>query len=222
MRKDQIIAKLSRLIEKRKPHNEAECGKILAKPEVATVLLPLGSSMMLIDTELRTSSGDVDLIVCATESLPGGQTCRLLYIWELKAPQHSLFRVETKGRACPTKEFYSAENQLIHYHAHIAGSEEDRKKFKIMSVNDVRIGGIIIGTSRNLVTISKGVSKDKSITLAASARDIRDRTLYRSANLKVMTWDMVIERLQQITASHSRYKKPRRVSITLGAGPDVG
>jgi len=221
MSKDQVVKELSILIEKRNHHNEIECGKLLANLEAASVLLPFGASMVLVDAELRTSAGDVDLIVCTNESIAGGQTRRRLYVWELKAPQLSLFRIETKGRASPTKEFYSAENQLLQYHAHLAGSEEDRKKYKITSADDVRIGGIIIGTSRTLVTNHQGIEKAKAIRLATSAFEIRERTLYRPSSLKLLTWNMVLSSLQAVTISHTMFKRPRKISIPLNAGPEV-
>jgi len=219
MNRNKVIKQLDRLIKDQKTHNEVECGKLLATPEAVTVLLPFCYPVTFVDAELRTSSGDVDLIICSDELQAGGQTRRLLYIWELKAPQLSLFCSETKGRASPTKEFYSAENQLIHYHAHVAGSEEDRKKFKIISANDVRIGGIVIGRSQNLVSSQKKVSEGKAKSLAGSARDIRERTLYSQTGLRIMTWDMIIERLRLITVSHRKFKEHRKITIPFNVGP---
>jgi hypothetical protein len=217
MKRDQVVEKLSILIEKRNVHNEIECGKILRNHEAASVLLPRGASMVLVDTELRTSSGDVDLIVCADESIAGEQTRRRLYVWELKAPQLPLFCVKTKGRACPTDDFYSAENQLIHYHASLAGSTEDRR---ILRADDVLIGGIIIGSSRTFVTEHRSVCKAKAIRLAAKALDIRERTLYRPINLRVLTWNMVIDSLKDVTASHMLRRPRKKVSIPLDVGPE--
>jgi hypothetical protein len=221
MTREQIIAELSKLIEVQGQYNEAECGELLKNPEASSVLIPFGASPYFIDAEIRTSAGDVDLIICANESLPGGQSRRLMYVWELKAPQHYLFYIETNGRASPTPEFYSAENQLIHYHAYLAGSEEDRRKSHILSKDDVLIGGIIIGSTQNFVDNRKLIPNDKANMLATSALEIRKRVLYKSECIGVKTWTMVLDSLREITASHTKFPESHDVGIPLDAGPAV-
>jgi hypothetical protein len=103
----------------------------------------------------------------------------------------------------------------------LASSEEDRKKFKILSANDVRIGGIIIGTTRTWVVSKKSFPKDKANRLAATARDIRDHIFYGTIHLRLMTWNMVLTDLQAVTASHLRFQKSSKAGIPLGAGPCV-
>jgi len=221
MTRDEIIHKLDALVKTEDVHNEVACGELLKDLNAASVLLPLGVQLLLVDSELRTSSGDVDLLVCTEETLAGGQCCRRIYVWELKAPQVSLFRAETNGRAAPTAELYSAENQLIHYYCHIAGSEEDRRKFGVLSADDVRLGGIIIGSSRSFVATSKDLTPDKVQRLAVAARDIRERTLYRYSGIRLLTWDGVLDNLRTITASHVKFEEVEATRIPLNEGPIV-
>lgn len=221
MTREQIIRQLTTLISSKGKNNEKECGELLKDSNATSVLLPLGATMLLVDAELRTSSGDVDLLVCSEVPLAGGDSSRRLYVWELKAPQVSLFQVESHGRAAPTKELYSAENQLIHYHRHLAESGEDRRKFQILSPDDVLLGGIIIGTSRTFVKKSDVVADDKAQMLAAAARDIRDRALYRNAGIRLLTWDTVLDNLSKITASHKKFDKAEETSVSMKEGPEI-
>jgi hypothetical protein len=225
MTRQQLTRDLESLIAKTEERNEVECGKLLQNASAAAVLLPLGIKMLFVDAELRTSSGDVDLLVCAEETVAGGTTYRRLYVWELKAPQACLFSVETNGRACPTPDLYSAENQLLHYHAHVADSGADRRKFNILSASDILPGGIIIGTSRTFVKPNSIVSSDEAQRLAETARDIRERALYRHAGIRLLTWDGVVELLRAITASHQRFEQASTASVPLNEGPqaqDIG
>lgn len=219
MTRKNVIANLGALIKKRRGRNEIECGTVLGEANAASVLLAGGEQMLFVDAELRTSSGDVDLLICAEESVAGGQNCRCVYVWELKAPQLFLFRVETQGRAAPTEDLWKAENQLLHYHSYVAGSQQNRNNFRVLSPNHVRLGGIIIGTNRTFVKRSKEVSPKKARRLAETARDIRQQIFYRPVGIRLLTWDIVTDLLRG--ESHRKFEQSEPARIPLTEGPAI-
>src|ERR1041384_7559006 len=109
MYRGAIARALSRLIVNRR-HNEVACGRLLEHADGASILLPRVAQMVFANAQLRTGPGNVDLLICADEPIAGGGIARRVFVWELKAPQLSLFRLETRSRAEPTPELYSAEN----------------------------------------------------------------------------------------------------------------
>lgn len=211
MNREAIAKSLSRLIANRS-QNEVACGKLLQYAEGASVLLPRTAQMVFVDAQLRTAPGNVDLLVCADEPIASGGTARRVFVWELKAPQRSLFRLKTHTRAEPTPELYSAENQLLHYYAFLKGSAADRKMFGVSSDDDVRLGGIVIGTTATFVKRKRGVAPDRAKRLAQSAMEHREQTFYRHPNITLMTWDTVLTNLNVITASHRQFIKGRRTA----------
>jgi hypothetical protein len=220
--REQLIRDLSILVNHQDNQNENECGKILENPEIASVLLPLGVKQIIVDTQLRTSSGDADFLICIEESVASGDIVRRLFVWELKAPQVFLFRTETNGRAGPTKELYSAENQLLHYHKYISGSTEDRTKYKILHPDDVKFGGIIIGKKANFVENKRSTLKeDHALRIAETARKIREKMFYEFLGIKLFTWDNIVERLESITLSHQKHEQTKIETISLEEGPSI-
>lgn len=200
--------------------NEVACGNLLA--QAASVLLPLGGTLIVVDAEMYTSVGNVDLLVAVDETVAGGTVVRRLDVWELKAPQVSAFRVETGGRASPTKELYSAENQLFHYHAQLAGSVEDRRKFGVLAESDVRLGGIIIGTQDSFVKHKPKVATDRGRRLAETARNIRDRLIYQKHAMRLLDWTTVLRWLDETSATHTTFAGASSVPVPLHTGPTVG
>ena len=220
MTRAEIFTDLAEKVAATGVQNEGPCGQLLRMPEAASVLLPPSAGLVVVDTELRTASGDTDLLVVADESTPGGQVSRRLYVWELKAPQVPAFCVETLGRACPSKELYTAENQLLHYHAQLAGSEQDRKQFGVRAAGDVRLGGIIIGTKDSFVAATKLVDSTKARRLANATWDIRDQAFYLPSRMRLLDWDLVLSMLSAtIDAS---YTASPSVPVPLSTGPTVG
>jgi hypothetical protein len=144
-------------------------------------------------TEYRGHSGDSDyLVACLAHEFPGDSP--RVYIWEAKAPQCYLFERETKNRVCPTKELVKAENQLLHYYDESKGSAQFRDEFKIGREDDVRLGGIIIGTRSRLVK-SRNYDPETSMTLALRALRIRSKYFYRENGIRVMGWDYLLDSL---------------------------
>ena len=72
MTRAERVAALKELVAQTGSSNEIACGKLLAHPEAASVLLPLGTTLVLTQAELRTSAGDTDLPIAADEAIPGG------------------------------------------------------------------------------------------------------------------------------------------------------
>jgi hypothetical protein len=146
--------------------------------------------------EYRGHSGNSDyLIVCRAVDAAGIETNKA-YLWEVKAPQCFLFEHDTNNRVRPTKEFISAENQLLHYYEESRGSTQFRDEFRITHPDDVKLGGLIIGSKRTWV---RGGNYDAS-TLARlykRALDLRRRYLYGNSGIKVMIWDHFLDYLKK-------------------------
>jgi len=146
--------------------------------------------------EYRGHSGDSDYIVvcevCDEAGIPSNQA----YIWEAKAPQCYVFEQDTQNRVRPSKDFISAENQLLHYYEESKGSDQFRSEFGITHPENVKLGGIIIGSRRTLVK-NTDYNADMAFRLYARALDLRRRYLYGHSGIKIMIWDTVLEHLQR-------------------------
>ena len=134
-------------------------------------------------------------VVCIANDFSGKPT-RQVYIWEAKAPQYYLFKQETKTRVCPTKEFIEAENQLLHYYHEIKGSALFRRQFGILEEDDVKFGGIIIGSKSRLVK-NKNCDQKTIDTLSSTALYIRELYLYGFHGIKAILWDTILDILKR-------------------------
>lgn len=145
--------------------------------------------------EYRGHSGDSDyLIVCKAKD-EAGLDSNKAYLWEVKAPQCYLFEQDTQNRVRPTKEFISAENQLLHYYEESKGSTQFREEFNITHPEDVKLGGIIIGCKGTWVK-SRDYDQSKLERLYRRAIDLRRRHLYGRSGIKVMIWDHILDYLK--------------------------
>jgi len=145
--------------------------------------------------EYRGHSGDSDyLIVCKAKD-EGGIESNKAYIWEVKAPQCYLFEFDTQNRVRPTRDFISAENQLLHYWEERRGCEQFREEFNITHSNDVKLGGLIIGCKKTWV---KSGNYEPSILekLYRRALNLRTNHLYGHSGIRVMIWDHILEFLE--------------------------
>ena len=115
---------------------------------------------------------------------------REAYIWELKAPQCYLFEKDNNNRCRPTNDFLSAENQLLHYWYEVTGSQRFRTTMQIMYQENIKIGGIIIGTQERFLRNSTGTTDLRNAEIALK---IRQDYLYRSSGLRVLTWDRILK-----------------------------
>lgn len=193
-------------------HKEFECKEFLTH---ARDILVKATPSRYIDqeSEYRGHTGDSDyLVVCATLD-EAGQECIEAYVWEAKAPQCFLFEPDTKTRVRPTKEFVSAENQLLHYFDELQGSEQFREEFNITHHENIKLGGIIIG-SRNKLVKSNSYSVSQTTRLFKRALNLRKRYLYGQSGIKVMTWDDILDYLKGGGPAQRQDVKQGSVSIT--------
>jgi hypothetical protein len=197
------VIELKKQVERTDAHTEQECAKYLIKD--ASVLLSTKDGIITyLDCEQICSAGRLDIIVIAEMLEVGGNTRKCAFVWELKAPQLPLFQLETNNQACPSSELFMAENQLLHYHDSIAHDGHYRNRWGILSSDDVKFGGIIIGRDDAIVKCKK-----KEITLgkqlATQALRIRESIFYRACGIRVLTWDLIIKFLESSTVSHQKY-----------------
>lgn len=69
-----------------------------------------------IEPESRGYRGDTDFVISGiVQDEAGGQLNRA-YIWELKAPQCTIFVKDNNNRVRPSLDLIKAENQLLHYY----------------------------------------------------------------------------------------------------------
>lgn len=172
MNQDDVLAHLRAEVERTDAQTERECGKLLKN--IAWVLLSAADgNNTYVASEQICSTGRVDLVVLADSMQPGGNFRREAHIWELKAPQLPLFDVKTKSQAQPSLHLYSAETQLMHYCYSVSNDGVLLKRWRILSPDHIRLGGIIIGRDINFVDC-KGEDKTLGSQLACEAHEIRE------------------------------------------------
>lgn len=193
----KVIERLRYQVEKQGCSTEIECAKELS--EISHILLPHLDELYYIDKEIICHAGRADLTIIANRRGPGGKR-RVAYVWELKAPQLPLFKMETKERACPYAYLFAAENQLLHYHYELAnGTFTERWN---IAHDDVLLGGIIIGRNDNFIK-KKNEREDKKAEVQAKiAMDIRTKSFYRPNNMALLTWDQVLWMAEKFLESH--------------------
>jgi hypothetical protein len=176
------------LIDEPRRRTERECQNYLSY--ASGLLLPGTPLDTTVITEERNYFGTADFVIAATIRDDTSRVVRAAYIWELKAPQCYLFERDNKNRCRATKDFLSAENQLLHY-AHQAISDQNfRSRMQVMDHTNIRIGGIIIGTRERFM---RGPTGSMDVQKADTALNIREHYLYKSHGLRVLTWDRVLE-----------------------------
>jgi len=176
---------------------EKDCQAFLQ--DIALHLVPFRvreENILVKGREESSRPGDSDFCV-SVEVDNGAMGRRFAYVWEVKAPQKYLFQQDkAANRLRPTDELYS-ENQLLNYVAELETSRNFRQKFQLTgSEDEVRPGGIIIGRKDRIV---KGLDEgDESLVgLARNAFTTRESFLWEPAEIRVRTWDWVLEQLQQ-------------------------
>ncbi|HEX7343533.1 MAG TPA: hypothetical protein VF398_04675 [bacterium] len=184
-----------RILIAEKNRREHECRKYLCQAK--HILVPEAVvEFCYLEKEYRTHTGDSDYVISAKVILKTSVERVRAYVWELKAPQCSIFEKDTMARLRPSKYLIDAENKLIHYYDELKGSDRSRSDFKVIHPDDIRIGGIIIGKE------SKWVS---GITDESQARKLKDQTLrirekyrYDSQEIKIITWDRILRNLLEL------------------------
>ncbi len=151
-----------------------------------------------IQPEYRGNSGDTDYVISYEIYDEAGLEKKLAYIWELKAPQCPIFVHETENRVKPSGDLIKAENQLLHYYNEQKGSEQFRRDFQVMSSEEVKFGGIIIGCQKT--KIMRGTYTESQInTLYEKALRIRQRYFYDAYGIRLLNWDFVYQHLLRST-----------------------
>lgn len=211
------LIELKRQVERTDAQTEKECANYLVKD--ASVLLSTKYGIITyVNCEQICTAGRLDIIVIAEMFEVGGNTKKCAFIWELKAPQLPLFQWHTNNQACPSSELFMAENQLLHYHDEIANNDHYKKRWDILSSDDVKFGGIIIGRDDAIIRC-KEITLGKQ--LAKQALDIRKSIFYSTPGICVLTWDMIIKFLETPTVSHQKYTGKPDETINVRGSLDV-
>lgn len=179
---------LSALVEESNAHKERECQPFLL--HAAGLLLPGSPSQIVGLEEDRNFFGRSDYILAADLLDDTNQSARYAYIFELKSPQCYLFETDNANRCRPTDQFMAAENQLLHYYHEAAGNPRFRERVAVMDQDNIRMGGIIIGTQERLT------KKGGNIQAAKTALRVREKYLYQSHQIRVVTWDRILDYLR--------------------------
>jgi hypothetical protein len=151
-----------------------------------------------VEKERRAAPGDSDYIIsCKVCDETGVQSVKA-YVWELKAPQCHLFEKDTENRLRPTRELLQAENQLLHYYHEHRGNDEFRREFGVTHPDNVLFGGIIIGCQR--CSVKGDYPAEKKAKLFEKALFIRKHYFYERNNMKIFTWDFILDQLKPRSA----------------------
>lgn len=200
---DNPYLELKELIEATE-NKEHECREYLQYAKEALVKDTV-LEFVYIETERRSTVGDSDYIISGKIVDETDNECVKAYIWELKAPQCYIFEKDTENRLRPTKELIQAENQLLNYYHENKGSDTFRNDFGITHPDNVRFGGIIIGSHARRV---KGDYRDdKREKLIETAFMIRKNYIYDRLNIRIMHWDYIKDILKPSTS-------PKRQTVT--------
>ena len=168
--------------------------------------------------EYRGHSRDFDYIVVCKVCDEAGIQSNQAYIWEAKAPQCYVFEHDTQNRVKPSKDFVSAENQLLHYYEESKGSDQFRSEFGITHPENVKIGGIIIGSRRTLVK-STTYSPETAFILYTRALNLRRQYLYGHYGIRVIIWDTILDHLYRGEPVHNIVVEPASSVITMSSSP---
>lgn len=196
-----LYTRLQTVIES--PQNkELECREYLKYVD-NLLIRTFPVTVMYNSTEYRGHKGDTDYIISANIRDESGFDCVQAYIWELKAPQCYIFQKDTMNRLIPSHELISAENQLMNYHYELQGDDQFRRKAKVLHPHQVRLGGIIIGSSSTLVRGYK--DKERIAELYEEALSIRKHYFYEHNGIRLVTWDTILRQFSVETHSNEVY-----------------
>jgi len=174
--------------------NELECKRYL---DFAKELLVKNTPIEFLDVESEYigHTGISDYIISCRSKDDAGIEENYVYIWELKAPQCFLFEKDSNNRVIPTKDFISAENQLLHYYNENRESQDFKTNFNISKSDNVKLGGIIIGS--NQTKVKGGFLDGHKNKLFIKALNIRKEILYGHNGIRVFIWDTILEHLKK-------------------------
>lgn len=185
--------RLRDLIQGEERHEE-ECRDFLANTPYLLFRELRVLEFIHFDSEYRLNSGDADAAISGRVQEEDGTECNRAYIWEVKAPQCSIFREETNNRLIPTNDLIKAENQLLHYYLSAQGDRDFRDAFGITDETNILLGGIIISTENRKVT--SDLPPERVEILYRRAKRARN-ILYSQSGIRLVTWDRVLEHLRE-------------------------
>lgn len=189
------FATFESLVNDQTGQRELECRPYLRHAERLLVEKTLQSTVQ--HMEFRSYAGDSDLILVANVLTDTGTVEPVAFFWELKAPQCFLFEYDNNKHRCrPTKELIKAENQLLHYVEEAAGNESARLRLGVPIRNNIRPGGIIIGTKKSML---RSPDDPKDNHLAETALRLRQTLLYSAQGIRVLLWDRVLDAVRPTT-----------------------
>lgn len=140
------------------------------------------------ETERIGNTGRSDYIISALIN-EGGDECTRVYLWELKSPQSYLFEKDVENRLKPSSALIDAENKILHYYIENKDNAFFHRQYEITNPDDVRLGGIIIG-SRN-TKVNGDYDDDKKDRLFRTAKASRD-IFYKNSEITLLTWDDIV------------------------------
>lgn len=201
-----LYTELKALIEG-ESRKELECRKYLEYLKGAFEILAKGTYIKVIQfkTEYSGNSGIPDYILSVYKEEVNVK-CNRAYIWEVKAPQCSIFVKETKNRLRPSDDLVKAENQLLHYYNEHKNSSSFHSDFEITHPDYICFGGIIIGCERTKVT-GKFESESDKKKLYEKALRIRKEYFYKQNEIKIILWDSILDQL-----SYEKHENKKEIS----------
>ena len=188
--------KLNMLISKNARENELR--NFIKEYKLVLIPNPYDFQNVDVRTESSTSAGRSDILVIAQQEREPKKG--KVYIWELKRASHAPFRyIKNNKRAEPTLKLIQAENQLLHYYYSLSKDEYFWETIDSnIAKEDVKFGGVIIGTDDNFANISRGRDKNHNSLFAAAklARKLRQEYIYERNNMMLLTWSDIQIRLK--------------------------
>lgn len=166
--------------------NELECRKYISN--ALELLVPYTGTVRALSTEeeLPGSSGPSDLVILC-DRYEHGDSIRSAYVWEIKAPQESVFSQCNSNRVRPSAALNKAENQLFHYWSDCK-NEQFRNAYGISSLEEIHIGGIVIGQKETRISCT-AYNEIRRNALYQRAMGLRKNLFYKPNNMKLFLWD---------------------------------
>jgi hypothetical protein len=192
-----ICQNLKNLIDSEDKQDELECRKYLGCAEEFLFKKDTLEQRLYSEREVPTNMGETDYVISGKVGNDPylDPECVRTYIWEFKAPQCYIFKKDGENRLSPTKELFQAENQLLNYYHSLKFNQNMIDRFRAGHPNNIRIGGIIIGSCDRLVRGK--LESEKKKALLKDAFNIRKAYFYKETDLWLFTWSDVLDYLNK-------------------------
>lgn len=211
----EAYVELKKLIYTNKKHTERKCKEYL---KYIPGLLVDETFLKIIhyDIEYPGTKGDSDIVISALVRTEGDEIIEKAYIWETKAPQCYVFKLDTYHRLCPSSDLYSAENQLLNYYVENKINGQFCDDFGVQRRN-ICLGGIIIGRNDTKIKIDKRKKipeKSRLYKLYSQAYSLRNNYFWQPNGIRCLTWDIVLEQLKPSVVTTIEKIEPEIISET--------